>query len=197
MSDKKDKDDKPKKTGGGMMIKIIGAVVLVGAGVGGAYGAMVAGVIPGAGHAEAEKPKGPQLIRKGEEDPYTAAPEKEGEGAVEMVHGEGGSEYRTTYYTFTDDFTSNLRDSTGLVQLSLAASTRRDGRVLMWMKEHELAIRSRLLVEIANTGEMEIISPDGKRNLQKRLTKAINDELIAQEGFGGIDDVYFRSFIVQ
>ena len=35
------------------------------------------------------------------------------------------------------------------------------------------------------------------RPLQQRLTKAINDELIAHEGFGGVDNVYFRSLIIQ
>lgn len=197
MSDKKDKDEKPAKKKGGMMVKAIGGVVLVGAGMGGAYGAMVAGILPGGHSAAAAEPQGPQLIRKGEDDPYAPAPGKAEKGAVELVHGEGGNEYRTAYYTFSEDFTSNLRNSAGLVQMSLAASTRRDGRVLMWMKEHELAIRSRILVEIADTGEEEIISPEGKRALQERLVKAINDELAEQEGFGGVDDVYFRTFIVQ
>ncbi|MEO0061635.1 MAG: hypothetical protein RLZZ08_195 [Pseudomonadota bacterium] len=197
MSDKKDKDAKPKK-GKGLIVKAVGGLVLVGAGVGGAYAAMISGVIPGAAPAVKAAPQGPQLIRKDEEDPYAPAGEKgEAEGGVALVHGEGGSEFRTSYYTFKDDFTSNLRDSTALVQLSLAASTRRDGRVLMWMKEHELAIRSRILVEIANTGEADVIAPEGKLALQKRLTKAINDVLVEHEGFGGVDDVYFRSFIVQ
>lgn len=197
MSDKKDKDAKPKK-GKGLIVKIVGGIVLIGAGVGGAYGAMMAGVLPGGNHAAKAEPQGPQLVRKDEEDPYAPPAEKgEGEGGAELVHGEGGSEYRTSYYTFSEEFTSNLRDSTALVQLSLAASTRRDGRVLMWMKEHELAIRSRILVEIANTGEADVISPQGKLALQKRLTKAINDVLVEHEGFGGVDDVYFRTFIVQ
>lgn len=197
MSDKKDKDAKPKK-GKGLIVKIVGGIVLIGAGVGGAYGAMMAGVIPGGSHAEKAEPQGPQLIRKDEEDPYAPPAEKgEGEGGAELVHGEGGSEFRTSYYTFSEEFTSNLRDSSALVQLSLAASTRRDGRVLMWMKEHELAIRSRILVEIANTGEADVISPQGKLALQKRLTKAINDVLVEHEGFGGVDAVYFRTFIVQ
>lgn len=196
MSDKKDKDDKPKK-GKGLMMKVVGGLVLVGAGIGGTYGAMASGLLPGGSHAEKAKPQGPQLVRKGEEDPYAPPAGKGEEGGVELVYGEGGSEYRTAYYTFEGEFTSNLRDSAGLVQLALAASTRRDGRVLMWLKEHELAIRSRILVEIANTGEEEIISPEGKKKLQQRLTAAINDELKKHEGFGGVDDVYFRNFIVQ
>jgi flagellar FliL protein len=114
-----------------------------------------------------------------------------------MVQGDGGSKYRTAYYTFDEDFSSNLKDSDALFQVSLAASTRRDGRVLMWLDEHKLAIRSKILVVLADTPEDEVYSPDGKALLQKRLTKAVNDVLIQQEGFGGVDNIYFKTFIVQ
>ena len=67
----------------------------------------------------------------------------------------------------------------------------------MWLDEHQLAIRSRLLVEIADTDEADVLSPEGKAKLQKRLTAAINDVLETSEGFGGVDNVHFRSFIVQ
>ena len=109
----------------------------------------------------------------------------------------GGSPYRVAYYNFADEFTSNLKGSDGLVQLSLAASTRRDGRVLQWLKKHERAIRSAVLVVLADTPEADVSSPDGKVHLQKRLTDAINHVLITNEGFGGIDAVYFKSFLVQ
>ncbi|MFX7804622.1 flagellar basal body-associated FliL family protein [Acinetobacter baumannii] len=33
--------------------------------------------------------------------------------------------------------------------------------------------------------------------MQARLTAAINKVLTATEGFGGVDAVYFKSFIVQ
>jgi len=158
---------------------------------------MQAGVI-GGGRAGAKEDNNPKLIRKGEVDPY--APKKEGkddEAAGEDVHGDGGSEFRTVYYSFDGDFTSNLKDSSSLIQVSLAASTRRDGRVLLWLKEHELAIRSALLNILADTTENEITTIDGKERLQKRLTAAINKVLTDEEGFGGVDDVYFRSFIIQ
>ena len=67
----------------------------------------------------------------------------------------------------------------------------------MWLHDHELAIRSRILVELASTDAADISTAQGKEKLQQRLTKAINDELIAHEGFGGVDNVYFRSLIVQ
>lgn len=199
MSDKTPKgdDDAPKKKKGKLGLILV-AVAMLAVGGGGVFGLMAAGVI-GGGHAEEKKPEGPQLVRKGEVDPF-APPAKEGEGEEgggEEAESEGGDEYRTAYYTFTDDFTSNLKGSDAMVQASIACSTRRDGRVLQWLGKHELAIRSRLLGILADTPEEEASTPEGKDRLQKRMTAAINQVLVQKEGFGGIDAVYFRNFIVQ
>ena len=193
MSD--DTEKKPKK-GKGLLVKALGGLALLGVGGGGVFAAVQTGMI--GSHAEAKEDNNPKLIRKGEEDPYApkAGGGEEG-GGGEAVYGEGGSEYRTAYYTYEGDFTANLKGSDSLIQVSLAASTRRDGRVLMWQKEHELAIRSALLAVLADTTEDQASTIDGKARLQKRLTAAINKVLIDEEGFGGIDDVFFRSFIVQ
>jgi flagellar FliL protein len=199
MSDKTDKktDAKPKK-GKGLMVKAVGAIVLLGAGGGGAYGLMATGVIGGHGGDHKKEDNNPKLIRKGEEDPY-APKGGEGKEGGEMleVMGDGGSEFRTVYFVFPDDFTSNLKNSDGLVQVSLAASTRRDGRVLLWMKKHELAIRSSMLAVLADTPEEDAYTLPGKEHMQKRLTDAINKVLTEREGFGGVDNVYFKTFLVQ
>jgi flagellar FliL protein len=195
MSKKSDDDDgKVKKGKKGLLVKAALGLVLIAAGGGGVFGAMQAGLI-GAEHAEEDN--SPKLIRKGEEDPYAPpSKEKEGEGPAE-VYGEGGSKYRTAYFSFGEDFTSNLRHSDALVQVSIAASTQRDGRVLLWMKKHELAIRSAILAALADTPEEQVYSVAGKEQLQERLAAAINKVLKEREGFGGIDNVYFRTFIVQ
>ncbi|WP_137681387.1 flagellar basal body-associated FliL family protein [Aurantiacibacter suaedae] len=190
--DKKEGDEGAKK--GGLIGKIVLPLVMLAAGGGGVFGLMAAGII--GDHAEAKEEKGPKLVEKGEEDPY-ASGEGEGEGDAAYVPGESGSEYRTAYYDFENEFTSNLRGSPAMVQLGLAASTRRDGRVLMWLKKHETAIRSKLLIELSDTDEMEFSTPVGKERLQQRMVDAINDVLEEEEGFGGVDKVYFRSLIVQ
>lgn len=192
-----DKEEKPKKKKGGGMMKILMPVGLLAVGGGGVFGLVAAGVI-GGGHAEVKEDKNPKLVRKGEADPFApVAKEGEGEGGGADVDGDGGSEFRTVYYNFPEDFTSNLKDSEGLLQVNIAASTRRDYRVVMWMKKHELAIRSSVLIAIADTPEEDVYSPIGKDRLQKRLTAAINKVLTDNEGFGGVDAVYFKSFIVQ
>jgi len=194
--DKADKDAKPK--GKGMVMMAGMAVAMLAIGGGGAFALVKTGVI-GGGEEKKHEDNSPKLIHKGEEDPY--APKAEGgheggEGGHE-VEGEGGSPYKTSYFTFPDDFTSNLRDSSALIQVSLACSTHRDGRVLLWLKKHELAIRSAMLAVLADTPETDINTIQGKDHLQQRLTQAINKVLTDAEGFGGVDKVYFKSFLVQ
>jgi flagellar FliL protein len=188
-----DETEKPANAKGGVVKIAIGALVLLGVGAGGAYGAVAAGLLGGGGDSE---PDLPALVRKGESDPY----ELPGSGKKDenpVVYGEGGSEYRTAYYSFEDSFTSNLADSPALIQVELAASTRRDGRVLQWVHNHELAIRSAILVQLAATPEEELFSVEGKQALAQRLTKAINAVLEENEGFGGVDSVHFRGLLVQ
>lgn len=186
---------KPAKKG--MMVKILACLGLVGAGGGAAYGLMLRGMIGESMHSKEDNK--PKLVLKGETDPYAPPADAShgGDSAGDEVDGVGGSPYRTSYYTFGDEFTSNLRSSGHFVQLNLAASTNYDGRVLMWLKKHELAIRSAILIVLADTSEEEAYSVQGKERLQKRLTAAINQVLLQNEGFGGVKDVLFKSYIVQ
>ncbi len=182
--------EKPK---GGMMKMVIGAVLLLTAGAGGAYGAFAAGLVGASGDSG---PDLPQLVRKGDSDPYEI-PSDDKDDAGSLVYGEGGSEYRTAYYSFEDTFTSNLANSPALIQVDLAVSTRRDGRVLAWVRNHELAIRSAILVQLAATPEEDLYDVEGKDALSVRLTGAINDVLEENEGFGGIEAVHFKGLLVQ
>lgn len=195
MPNENDTPEPAQKKKGGKLKLVLFSLVLLGAGGGGTYAAFAAGML-GAHQAEKED-KNPKLVRKGEDDPYSFGAEGGAEDKAPLVHGAGGGEYRTAYYNFTDEFTSNLADGGALIQVSLAASTHYDGRVLMWLSEHETALRSRILTELAATSEVDLASIHGKEELQKRLTKALNETLEDREGFGGVDNVYFRSFIVQ
>lgn len=184
----------PKAKSGSKLKLVLGAVLLLGLGAGGAYGAVASGIIGGA-HA-AEEADVPKLIRKGQDDPY-APPADETDKSGDIIEGEGGSAYRTSYYRFEDSFTSNLAGSPALIQVTLAASTRYDGRVLQWLDKHQLALRSAILIELAETSEGEAASVQGKAALRKRLASAINDVLKDLEGFGGVDQVHFQGYLVQ
>ncbi|MCK0097878.1 flagellar basal body-associated FliL family protein [Qipengyuania sp. S6317L1] len=192
MSDAKAEDDEGGKKGGGMMKMIIGIVVALAVGAGGAYGAFAAGLL---GESGESGPNHPELVRKGDAEPYPLPGGDKEEGAI--VHGEGGNEFRTAYYTFEESFTSNLAGSPGLIQVELAASTQRDGRVLQWVHNHQLAIRSAILVQLAATPEADLFSVEGKEKLAKRLTGAINEVLEEKEGFGGVENIHFKGLLVQ
>jgi flagellar protein FliL len=186
-----------KKKGIKLKKLLLLTVVLSAIGGGAAYGLTVTGHI--GSHAAKKPDPNPQFVRKGETDPY-APKAAEGELEAEAPEGaedSGGSPYRVAYYSFSDEFTSNLKDSSSLIQLSLAASTRRDGRVLQRLKKHELAVRSAVLTVLADTDEEQVTTVAGKAQFQRRLTDTINQVLTKNEGFGGVDDVYFKSLLVQ
>lgn len=189
---KSDAEELKKK--GGKLKLILGAVVLLGAGAGAAYGANTMGYL--GAPAETKGPDLPKLVRKGEEDPYAPAGDSK-DGPVVEIDGEGGSEFRTSYHEFEGTFTSNLKDSPALVQISMSASTRYDGRVLIWLKKHDLALRSAILIALADTPEDDVYTVEGKARLKKRLADELNKVLTEREGFGGVDAVYFNGFLVQ
>ncbi len=209
MSDKKETSDAAPKKKGKMKTILIGGVallVLVGGGVGAGVYASNAGLL-GGGHAEVDDGK-PKLVPKSEQKHAgeggeesgghgggaEAAPENHG---MKPPAGEGGDKYASTYYPMEKEFTSNLQDSAHFVQVGIAVATPYDDTVITNLKTNDIAVRSAILMALGDTTEEQVMSSDGKRQLQVRLAKAINDTLKQKEGFGGIGNVYFTSFVVQ
>lgn len=170
----------------------LGGLLLVGGGVGAGLYAAGAG-LGGAHGKEPEDPNRPKLVPRA--DAQEAAHGAKAPRPTEEVIDPG--KYKASYYDLAQNFTSNLRDSDGFMQVSVGVSTYYDQRVLDRVKEHEMAIRSAVLMTLADQDAFVISTPQGKKELQNKLKKAINDVLIAKEGFGGIDDVYFTNFIIQ
>ena len=208
MSDKKDIADAAPKKKGKMKTILIGGValiVLVGGGVGAGVYASNAGLL-GGGHAAAADDGKPKLVPKSEQKHPTEGGEGGGHGGDEAAPenhgmkppaGEGGDKYASTYYPMEKEFTSNLQDSVHFVQVGIAVATPYDDTVITNLKTNDIAVRSAILMALGDTTEEQVMSSDGKRQLQVRLAKAINDTLKQKEGFGGIGNVYFTSFVVQ
>lgn len=183
----------PAKKGGKMkkMLLIgVGALVLIGGGVG--AGMYASGMGAGAEKkGPVEDPNMPKLVRKdGHDEEHPPKQDKQGEVKLDP------DVYKVTYYVIEQNFTSNLRDSDGFVQIGLGVSTFYDQRVLDRLKEHEMAVRSAVLLALSDQDAFEITTPEGKDELRKELKTAINGVLKSKEGFGGIDDVYFTSFVI-
>jgi flagellar protein FliL len=111
--------------------------------------------------------------------------------------GSGGDAYASNYYAMDKDFTANLQDSAHFVQVGIAVSTPYDDTVIENLKTNDIAVRSAILLTLGDTNEDQVFTSGGKRQLQARLVKAINDTLKQKEGFGGVSNVYFTNFVVQ
>ncbi len=171
----------------------LGALLLVGGGVGAGLYAAGAG-LAGGHKAEPEDPNQPRLVPREGADQIAHAGGKKPR-AIEEALDPG--RYKASYYDLAQNFTSNLRDSDGFMQVSLGISTYYDQRVIDRVKAHEMAIRSAVLMTLADQDSFVISTPAGKKQLQKSLKNAINEVLVQKEGFGGVDDVYFTNFIIQ
>jgi flagellar FliL protein len=95
------------------------------------------------------------------------------------------------------EFTSNLKDSVHFIQVGVAVSTPYDETVIEHLKTNDIAVRSAILMALGDTTEEQVFTSEGKQQLSKRLTTAINATLKQKEGFGGISNTYFTSFVVQ
>lgn len=210
MSDAAPEAGAAKKKGGGKkkLLMIVGGVLLLGGG-GAAAGFYAAGSASHEGGPK-EDAHQPQLVLKGENAEEIAnkwiakAHASEGEGEVPN-HGKGmdlprpknGAAYQATYFQIPAPFTSNLIDSDAFAQISIAVSTYYDNRVITAVQAHELAIRSAILMMLAQEQEIDLATPQGKEQLQVKLLKIINDTLKAKTGYGGVDNVYFTNFVIQ
>ncbi|WP_375422164.1 flagellar basal body-associated protein FliL [uncultured Sphingomonas sp.] len=212
MSDKPDEAAAPPKKKGKMklIVMAVAFLALIGGGVGAGIYATKAGMVGGGDDAKEHEPAGPKLVPKSEQKHGGGEGGEGGEGdhgggeEAEASHGgkatpagEGGDKYASNYYALEKDFTSNLRDSVHFVQVGVAVSTPYDDTVIEHIKTNEIAVRSAILMTLGDTTEDQVFTSDGKRQLQARLAKAINDTLKNKEGFGGVGNVYFTNFVVQ
>ena len=197
MSDTTETEAKPKKKGGAKRMLLIGggAIMLIGGGVGAGLYASGMGLTGDHAKAPAEDPNIPKLVPKeGVEGANTHLPAK---GAQGEEPSPDPTKYQATFYPIEQSFTSNLRDSDGFVQLGIGVSTFYDNRVIENLKKNDMPVRSAVLMTLADQDAFVITTPEGKKLLQGALKDAINDVLKSREGFGGVDSVYFTSFIIQ
>ncbi len=104
-------------------------------------------------------------------------------------------EYR--YHEYDRELLANLTASRKVMQVQVAFMTRYDDRVIENLKKHEFALRSVALDVMRQTTEADLDKPDFRKLLADRLRTELNAVLEKFEDFGGIEEVYFTSFVVQ
>ena len=202
----KNKEPGEEKPKGGKAKKLItisvGALVIAGAGAGAGLYAANSGMM---GHAEKEDPNRPKLVERSEE-PAEAAEGEEGKepapkvGTVAVksdVYPVDPKKFEVTYFPIEQNFTANLADSDGFVQVGLSLSTYYDGKVISNIKQQSVPIRSAVLLILSQQDGAVLSTHEGKKRLQDQIKKAINRVLREKEGFGGIDNVYFTNLVIQ
>ena len=65
------------------------------------------------------------------------------------------------------------------------------------VESHQLALRSEILGTMSDFTAEAISSREGKAELAESLKNGINKILEDVEGFGGVENVHFTSFVLQ
>ena len=103
----------------------------------------------------------------------------------------------TSYYTFADNFTTNLNQSKQFLQISVGVSTQYDETVIENVEKHQMALRSEVLGVMGAYSVDDIDGKIGRDKLADSIKDAINVKLEDLEGFGGVEGVHFTSFVLQ
>jgi flagellar FliL protein len=138
--------------------------------------------------------------------------EKKAEGGHGEKKAEGGKEggppklnkkspdsprFEYTYSQLEREFLVNLAGSRKVMSVQIAVMTRYDDRVVENIKKHEFALRSVIMDAMRMTSEADLSKPDFRKDLAIKIRDAMNTLLEKYEDFGGIEEIYFTSFIVQ
>ena len=201
-----------KKSPVKLILMIVGGIVLLGSGLG-------LGILVGGGESSDPSTEISQIIEK-KENPNLSEEnkknEEEEEVAAECAEEEKDAEgncpvgpkkipkitpeeeiFATTYYEFPGNFTTNLKESKKFLQISLGVSTQYDDQVMANVDSHQLALRSEILTIMSTFSTEDISGREGKQKLADSLKNGINDVLMKVEGFGGVENVHFTSFVLQ
>ena len=120
-----------------------------------------------------------------------ATPQKQSKDAPEE------EVFETIYHEFAGTFTTNLQGSRKMLQIGVGVSTQYDDTVMANVEAHQLALRSVILGVISNFTEDDVRGQTGRETLATALRDGLNTNLEALEGFGGIEEVHFTSFVLQ
>lgn len=184
-------EKEPKKKGGmvkKLLVPLLAVLVLGGGGA--AAGFFAAGMIGGGEH---EDPNAPKVVLKDGTTVSAKAAGLKNPGSATQLD----AKFKVTYFPIEEPFTANLRGDTGFAQMSLAVSTYFDEKITAAMTEHNIAVRSAVLMTISEFDAMQLESLEGKEALKGKIKDVVNATLTEKTGFGGIEDVYFTSIVVQ
>jgi flagellar FliL protein len=102
------------------------------------------------------------------------------------------------YYPLEPAFVVNFNDDSDVrfMQVTLQIATR-DPAVIDRVKEHTPAIRNNLVMLFSNQDPAVLNTREGKQMLRTQTLEEVQKVLEEQTGEGGVENVYFTSFVMQ
>ena len=132
-------------------------------------------------------------LEKAAEDAHGATP-----GGPSKVKKEAeATRFENTYLEIDKEFMTNITSSKKIMVVKVAVMTHYDARVFDNVKKHEFAIRSAVLDVMRQSTEADVAKQDFRVELAAKIKVVMNDMLMKYEDFGGIEDVFFTSFVMQ
>jgi len=191
-----EENTEPKKRGPLLRILAfaLGGLLLIAAGLGGGYLLFGSGQSDPSEEIESiieKKMEQAEAERAAEEDLASDEASKVSKEAPEV------EAFVTTYFEFPGTFTTNLMNSRKFVQVGIGVSTQYDESVMVNVEAHQLALRSDILNSMSEFSEQDVQGKAGRVLLAAALRDSINGKLMLLEGFGGIEEVHFTSFVLQ
>jgi flagellar FliL protein len=177
-----------------------GAIALIGGSVGatlfltGYFSAPPVEVKEGEKHGETHGEETAGEEKAGEEPASGEAAEGEEKPSAEVPESE---KFTATYKPIERDFTLNVPNSRKFVQFKLAYKTFYGEKIVERVTKHQIAIEAAVIATAGQFGEEEMTSLEGRTKLVEALRDAMNDVLIRNEDFGGVDEVMLTHFVFQ
>ena len=132
-------------------------------------------------------------LEKEAENAHNATPE----GPSKVKKEAEATRFENTYLEIDKEFMTNITNSKKIMVVKVAVMTHYDSRVFDNVKKHEFAIRSAVLDVMRQSTEADVAKPDFRVELAAKIKVVMNDMLMKYEDFGGIEDVFFTSFVMQ
>lgn len=205
-------EDKPKKPIVKILLAVVALIVLIVAVMVGTLfmtgfftpkpalsaDEMIASEDGGHGSAKADSGHGAPKAESGHGAPKADA----GHGAPKGVAATGkkspeAPRFEYTYFQLEREFLVNLSGSRKVMSVQIAIMTHYDQRVIDNVKKHEFALRSVVMDVMRMTTESDLAKPGFREELAVKIRDAVNTLVEKYEGFGGVEEVYFTSFVVQ
>ncbi|MDA7775525.1 flagellar basal body-associated FliL family protein [Alphaproteobacteria bacterium] len=191
-----EENTEPKKRGPLLRILAfaLGGLLLIAAGLGGGY------LLFGSGQSDPSEEIESIIEKKMEQAEAEKAAEEDlaaDEASKVAKEAPEVEAFVTTYFEFPGTFTTNLMNSRKFVQVGIGVSTQYDESVMVNVESHQLALRSEILNSMSEFSEQDVQGKAGRVLLAVALRDSINGKLMLLEGFGGIEEVHFTSFVLQ